>query len=73
MNFKQKSVAFIERYQREMSPRKPKYCMCKYTPSCSEYTKQAISKHGAFIGWIMGTWRILRCNPMSKGGFDPVK
>lgn len=46
---------------------------CKYYPTCSEYTKQAIEKYGAFKGCLKGFWRILRCNPFSKGGYDPLK
>jgi len=46
---------------------------CKYYPSCSEYTKQAIEKYGVIKGLTMGFFRILRCNPFSKGGYDPVK
>lgn len=46
---------------------------CKYYPTCSEYTKQAIEKYGVFKGCILGMWRILRCNPFSKGGYDPLK
>ena len=46
---------------------------CKYYPTCSEYTKQAIEKYGAIKGSIKGIWRILRCNPFSKGGYDPLK
>lgn len=46
---------------------------CKFYPSCSEYTKQAIEKYGALKGLIIGIWRIIRCNPFSKGGYDPVK
>ena len=46
---------------------------CKYYPTCSEYTKQAIEKYGTIRGLAKGTWRILRCNPFSKGGYDPVK
>lgn len=45
---------------------------CTYIPSCSQYTLEAILKHGFFIGWILGIWRILRCNPWTKGGFDKV-
>lgn len=45
---------------------------CKYIPSCSEYAIDAISYHGAFIGSIKAIYRILRCNPFSKGGIDPV-
>lgn len=46
---------------------------CKFHPSCSEYTYQAVEKYGLFLGGIRGAWRILRCNPFSKGGDDPVK
>ncbi len=45
---------------------------CKYYPSCSEYTEQAIRKKGFFVGCILGLWRIIRCNPWSLGGYDPV-
>lgn len=46
---------------------------CKYEPTCSEYTKQAIEKYGVIRGCIKGFKRILRCNPFSKGGYDPLK
>lgn len=46
---------------------------CKYYPTCSEYTKQAIIKYGAIKGTCLGLIRILKCNPFSKGGYDPVK
>ncbi len=46
---------------------------CKYYPSCSEYTKQAIEKYGALKGIFLGISRIIRCNPFSKGGYDPLK
>ena len=45
---------------------------CKFYPTCSEYTKQAIEKYGAVKGCLLAGWRILRCNPFSKGGYDPV-
>ena len=45
---------------------------CKFYPTCSEYTKQAIEKYGALKGTILGIHRILRCNPFSHGGYDPV-
>ena len=57
-----------------------KYCLnpllpnnCRYTPSCSAYMQQAINKRGVVSGIILGAYRILRCNPFSTGGFDPVK
>ncbi len=46
---------------------------CKYIPSCSNYAIDAIEYKGAFIGSLMAIWRILRCNPFSKGGIDEVK
>ncbi|MCQ2910834.1 MAG: membrane protein insertion efficiency factor YidD [Clostridia bacterium] len=46
---------------------------CKFTPSCSRYAYDAITKYGAFKGTYLAVWRILRCNPFSKGGYDPVK
>ena len=46
---------------------------CKFYPTCSEYTKQAIEKYGALKGSILGIKRICRCNPFSKGGYDPLK
>ena len=46
---------------------------CKYYPSCSQYMKQAIEKYGAGKGTLLGIYRILRCNPFSKGGYDPLK
>jgi len=46
---------------------------CKFIPSCSEYTYQAVSKYGIMRGSILGLKRIMRCHPLSKGGYDPVK
>lgn len=46
---------------------------CRFEPSCSMYTEEAIRKHGICKGIAMGTWRIIRCNPFSSGGYDPVK
>jgi len=45
---------------------------CRFYPSCSHYGYQAIYKHGAFKGFFMATWRVLRCNPFNPGGYDPV-
>jgi hypothetical protein len=46
---------------------------CKYYPTCSEYTKQAIEKYGPIKGTLLGAKRIIKCNPFSKGGYDPLK
>lgn len=50
----------------------PNYRVCLYYPSCSEYTKEAIKRYGTFQGGVLGIKRIVRCNPMAKGGQDPV-
>ncbi len=61
----------IRAYQRFISPMLPP--SCRFTPSCSQYALVAIEKHGLLRGMLMGTLRVLRCNPFSKGGFDPVR
>ena len=48
------------------------YSTCKYYPTCSQYGLEAIEKYGALKGGALAVWRILRCNPFSKGGYDPV-
>ena len=48
------------------------YSTCKYYPTCSQYGIEAIEKYGAVKGGALTVWRILRCNPFSKGGYDPV-
>lgn len=45
---------------------------CKFTPTCSEYALEAFKKYGTFKGIYLSIWRILRCNPWSKGGYDPL-
>ena len=45
---------------------------CKYEPSCSNYSHQAISKHGVFKGSFLTILRLVKCNPFSKGGYDPI-
>ena len=46
---------------------------CKFSPSCSNYFIEAVRKRGAIKGTLMGLWRILRCHPLGRGGWDPVK
>ncbi len=57
-------------YRRFISPLKPP--CCRFTPTCSAYAIEAFQKRGFFVGLILTVWRILRCNPFSKGGYDPV-
>jgi uncharacterized protein len=71
MLFKRLGVAMIRGYRRFISPMLPR--SCRFTPSCSLYTLQAIEKYGLLRGSFMGGRRVLRCHPFSEGGFDPVK
>lgn len=64
-------IGLIKFYRLRISPMSPP--RCKYIPTCSQYAIDAIEKYGAIKGGIMSCFRILRCNPFSKGGFDPVK
>lgn len=67
-------IIIINGYQKYISSwLETKGVKCKYYPTCSEYTKQAIEKYGFFKGVWLGTIRILKCNPFSKGGYDPLK
>ena len=67
-------VILINLNQKYISPIfSAKGIRCKYYPTCSEYTKQAIEKYGFIRGTFKGFRRILRCNPFSKGGYDPLK
>ena len=63
-------ITMIRFYQRYLSPLKS--TKCPYDPSCSNYGLEAINKYGVFKGGILALWRIIRCNPFSKGGYDPV-
>ena len=60
----------IRVYQKYLSPLKQ--TKCPYYPTCSQYGLEAIEKYGAVKGGAMGVWRVLRCNPFSRGGYDPV-
>ena len=61
----------IRFYRRNISPHKGGPC-CRYSPTCSQYAITAIERYGALKGGLMAAWRVLRCNPFSKGGYDPV-
>ena len=63
-------IWLIRLYQKYLSPLKINHC--KYTPTCSQYAIEALQKHGLFKGSLLAVWRILRCNPFSYGGYDPV-
>jgi hypothetical protein len=65
------AIAPIRGYQRLFSPLVGR--RCKYYPSCSEYAAQSISRFGILRGLVLAGWRLLRCNPWSHGGFDPVE
>ena len=63
-------LALLRFYKRCISPLLPNACI--YTPTCSEYAMEAIQKHGVLKGTGLAIWRLLRCNPFMKGGYDPV-
>lgn len=63
-------IFIIKFYRKYISPMKS--TKCPYIPSCSEYGMEAIEKYGALKGGALALWRIIRCNPFSKGGYDPV-
>jgi putative membrane protein insertion efficiency factor len=64
------AIALLRGYQRWISPLLG--ARCKYYPSCSEYAVQAIGRYGILRGSVLATWRLVRCNPFSHGGYDPV-
>jgi uncharacterized protein len=70
MTIRSLAVAPIRAYQRLFAPALGN--RCKYHPSCSEYAAQAIGRFGILRGLVLAAWRLLRCNPWSHGGFDPV-
>ena len=63
-------LSILRFYKSSISPLLPN--ACKYTPTCSEYAMEAIETHGVIKGCLLAAWRLLRCNPFSKGGYDPV-
>jgi putative membrane protein insertion efficiency factor len=63
-------LAMIRGYQRRISPAFPR--RCRYEPTCSAYAAESIRRFGAARGVLLASWRLLRCNPFSHGGFDPV-
>lgn len=63
-------LRIIRFYRKHISVHLPP--MCRYYPTCSVYAVEAIETHGAFKGTLLAVWRLLRCNPLSVGGYDPV-
>ncbi|MBQ1212719.1 MAG: membrane protein insertion efficiency factor YidD [Clostridia bacterium] len=63
-------IALIRFYRKFISPIKPQ--CCRFTPTCSEYALEAFAVHGFFYGLFLTVWRILRCNPFCRAGYDPV-
>lgn len=64
------AVAGLRLYKAVVSPVLP--ASCRYVPSCSEYAVEALARHGVFRGVVLAAWRLLRCNPFVRGGYDPV-
>lgn len=64
-------IGLIRIYQKAISPLFPPVCI--FTPTCSQYFLEALQKKGFFKGMTLGIYRILRCNPFSEGGYDPVE
>jgi putative membrane protein insertion efficiency factor len=63
-------LALLRGYKRWISPLLP--AACRFEPTCSEYARDAVELHGVWRGSRMTLWRLLRCQPFSRGGFDPV-
>jgi len=63
-------VALLRAYKWALSPLLPP--ACRYVPTCSEYAMEAVELHGALLGGVKAAWRVLRCHPFAKGGYDPV-
>ena len=70
MNENSYPLRLIRFYQRKISPLFP--ARCRYYPTCSQYTYEAMERYGFFLGAALGAMRLLRCNPLFKGGVDPV-
>ena len=63
-------LTLIKFYQKSISPLFP--ARCRYSPTCSQYAIEALEEHGVWKGSLLSLWRILRCNPFGKSGYDPV-
>lgn len=63
-------IGVLAGYKRFVSPRLPS--SCRFYPSCSDYAREAVERHGLLRGISLAAWRLLRCQPLSQGGLDPV-
>lgn len=63
-------LAILRGYKRWISPALP--VACRYVPSCSDYAAEAVATRGLLVGLALGAWRLMRCNPLARGGYDPV-
>lgn len=67
---KRLALGLIGLYQRQISPARPP--ACRFQPTCSHYGHEAIERHGVLKGSSLILWRLIRCNPFNRGGYDPV-
>lgn len=67
---RQPATLGLKLYKTLISPLLP--ASCRYVPSCSEYAAEAVARHGFLLGTALAFWRVLRCNPIARGGYDPV-
>ena len=65
------AIGLLDVYHRRVSPLLPP--ACRFHPTCSDYCAGAIERHGLMRGLLLGAWRLLRCQPFARGGFDPVR
>jgi putative membrane protein insertion efficiency factor len=68
---KSAATAILQLYKGLVSPLFPP--ACRYVPTCSEYAAEAVARHGFWHGTALAVWRVLRCNPFARGGYDPVQ
>ncbi|MFA6636274.1 MAG: membrane protein insertion efficiency factor YidD [Candidatus Omnitrophota bacterium] len=69
-NIKKAAIWMLRTYKKAISPLLGS--SCRFVPSCSQYAKESLEEYGLFLGTPKALWRILRCNPFSRGGYDPV-
>ncbi|MEI7497995.1 MAG: membrane protein insertion efficiency factor YidD [Candidatus Falkowbacteria bacterium] len=69
IRFYQKTLSFDHGWLKALYP----YGYCRFKPTCSEYAIESLTKHGLIKGGFRAFWRVVRCNPWNKGGWDPVK